>query len=91
MVAKCWASVGMHFEPVFGPGRIRIRSFVGSRAGKGNKFVTSFVHDKTAYLALKSLFSKTPNKVLAMATESRLLKKSWYKFMIFDVIDVLLF
>lgn len=26
-----------------------------------------------------------------MATESRLLKKSWYKFVIFDVIDVLLF
>jgi len=22
MVAKCWASVGMHFEPVLGPGRL---------------------------------------------------------------------
>lgn len=28
---------------------IRVRSLVSSRAGKRNKFMTSFVHNKTAY------------------------------------------
>lgn len=42
-------------------------------------------------LKILLIFLYLPYEVLAMATESRLLKESRYKLVIFDVIDVLLF
>lgn len=52
--------------------------------------MASFVDNETADLTLKSLFSKSPYEVLAVAAESRLFEEPGGEFVVLDLLDVLL-
>jgi len=47
--------------------------------------MTALMYNKTANLALISLFSKSPNEILAVAAECRLLEEACNKLVILDV------
>lgn len=90
VVAEGWRQVSENLPFVWGAHRVRVSSFVRSRTGKGHVFVTSLVNDETTDLALISLFSEAPYKVLAMATECRLFEETWHKAMILNHVHIFL-
>lgn len=90
MVTKCWASICVNFEFVLASGIISVRPFVSPRTCKGNKFMAPLVNHKAANLALKSLFSKPPDEVGAVAAEGGLLEEAGDEFVVPHLVDVLL-
>ncbi len=65
MIAKCRSLITPDFELMYSS-RVGVIHFVSSRTPERNEFVTSFVNNERTYLALISLFTKTPHKFSAM-------------------------
>ena len=90
MVTKGWAPIGVDLKFVLAPGVIGVRSLVSSRTGEGNELMASLMNHKTANLALKSLFPKSPDEVGAVAAEGGLLEEARDEFVLLHLVHVLL-
>lgn len=71
VVAKRGAGVSVHEELVSAKA-IRVGALVRARAREADIFVATAMNRETAYLTLKALLAKAPDKVLAVATEGGL-------------------
>lgn len=69
---------------------ISSRFLVSAWTGKSNKHMAPLVHNKAANFTLESLFAKSPNKILTVAAEGRLLEKARHKLVVFDFEDIFL-
>lgn len=90
VVAEGGTSIRVDTELVLAPRVIGVGALVCSRAGEGDELMAPLMYHKTAHLALKSLLSKSPDEVRAVAAEGRLLEKSCDKFMIFNFMNIFL-
>lgn len=80
----------MDFKLVLTSGVISVRPFICTRTRESDKFMAPLVNNKTANLALETLFPKPPDEVSAMAAEGGLLEEAGDEFVVLDFMHVLL-